>query len=263
MSYVDIHCHILPAVDDGARDLEESVAYARRLVDEGVRELIATPHVGNPRFPFDPSEVADRVAALSSELEQREIPLRIHVGGELHPSEPNSLSDDQLELIANGPPGARWLLFEIPFAGVDQRFADDCRELMARGFGLVIAHPERARGLFSDGGWQLLRGLVAEGALLQINVCSLLGNNGLEAQEAAVGLLRSGYAFTLASDAHPGTRDHTAALGFALTLKAGASSLQAWRLTQANPRFLLRSGIPAGFNEQRGANFGQTPLPVA
>jgi len=81
MSYVDIHCHILPAVDDGARDLEESVGYARRLVDEGVRELIATPHVGNPRFPFDPSEVADRVAALSAELEQREIPLRSHAGG--------------------------------------------------------------------------------------------------------------------------------------------------------------------------------------
>ena len=60
------------------------------------------------------------------------------------------------------------------------------------------------------GGFEAVVG-VAEGALLQINVCSLLGNNGLEAQEAAVGLLRSGYAFTLASDAHPGTRDHTAA----------------------------------------------------
>ena len=108
---------------------------------------------------------------------------------------------------------------------------------MARGFGLVIAHPERARGLFSDGGWQLLRGLVAEGALLQINVCSLLGNNGLEAQEAAVGLLRSGYAFTLASDAHPGTRDHTAALGF------------------AEGRCLVAAGL--------AANAGQPPLPAA
>ncbi len=262
MSYVDIHCHILPAVDDGARDLDASVEYARRLVDEGVRELIATPHVGNPRFRFAPEEISDRVASLSSELQQREIPLRIHCGGELHPSDPNSLTDSQLELIASGPPGARWLLFEVPFAGVDECYADNCRQLMARGYGLMIAHPERARGLFRDGGWQLLRELVAEGALLQINVCSLLGNNGLEAQEAAVGLLRSGHAFTLASDAHPGTRDHTAALGFALTLKAGASSLQAWRLTQANPRFLLRSGIPASFNEQRGASLDQ-PSPVA
>ena len=262
MSYVDIHCHILPAVDDGARDLDESIDYARRLVDEGVREVVATPHVANPRFPLDPEEISDRVAALSAELHSREIPLRIHAGGELHPSDPNSLTDAQLELIANGPAGARWLLFEIPFAGVDQRYAENCRQLMARGFGLVIAHPERARGLFKDGGWELLRDLVAEGALLQINVCSLLGNNGLEAQEAAVGLLRSGYAFTLASDAHPGTRDHTAALGFALTLKAGASSLQAWRLTQANPRVLLRSGIPAGFNEQRAVTISRS-LPVA
>ena len=258
MSYVDIHCHILPAVDDGARDLEESVSYARRLVDEGVRELIATPHVGNPRFPLDPAEIAGRAGELSAELAARGIDLQIHAGGELHPSAPNSLTDAELEMIASGPEGARWLLFEVPFAGVDERFAEDCRELMARGFGLVIAHPERARGLFADGGWQILRGLIAEGALLQVNICSLLGNNGLEMQEAAVGLLRSGHAFTLASDAHPGSRDHTAALGFALALRAGASSLQAWRLTQANPRFLLRSGIPTGFNEQRSAATAKT-----
>ena len=258
MSYVDIHCHILPGVDDGARDLEESVDYARRLVDEGVREIIATPHVANPRFPLDPAEIDERVSLLSEELVERGIPLRIHAGGELHPSDPNALTANQLEMIANGPAGARWLLFEVPFAGVDQRFADDCRELMARGFGLVIAHPERARGLFSDGGWELLRELVQEGALLQVNICSLLGNNGLEMQEIAVGLLRSGHAFTLASDAHPGSRDHTAALGFALALRAGASSLQAWRLTQANPRFLLRSGIPAGFNEQRGIKLAKS-----
>ena len=62
MSYVDIHCHILPAVDDGARDLEESVEYAHRLVDEGVRELIATPHVGNP--PFRSSQKRSPIASL-------------------------------------------------------------------------------------------------------------------------------------------------------------------------------------------------------
>jgi len=259
MSYTDIHCHLLPGVDDGSRDLEESVHYAGRLVDEGVREMIVTPHIANPRFPFEPEEIAGRLETLASALEQRQIPLRLHSGGELHPSDPNALSDSQLEMVANGPPGARWLLLEIPFAGVDERFADNCRTLMARGFGLVIAHPERARDLFTDGGWQLLRGLTAEGALLQLNICSLLGNHGLDVQEAAVGLLRSGHGFTLASDAHPGTRDHTAALGFALALRAGASSLQAWRLTEANPRFLLRSGIPGGRGEQRAVSLSQSP----
>jgi protein-tyrosine phosphatase len=77
-----------------------------------------------------------------------------------------------------------------------------------------------------------------------VNVCSLLGNNGLTVQETAVSLLRNGLAYVIASDGHPGTRDHTLALGFTLTQRAGASSLQAWRLTQANPRFLLVNGIP-------------------
>jgi protein-tyrosine phosphatase len=90
-----------------------------------------------------------------------------------------------------------------------------------------------------------LEGLRAEGALLQVNVCSLLGNHGLEIQETATALVRAGAAFCLASDGHPGSREHTLQLGFHLLLRAGASSAQAWRLTQANPRFLLRHGVPA------------------
>jgi protein-tyrosine phosphatase len=78
-----------------------------------------------------------------------------------------------------------------------------------------------------------------------VNVCSLLGRHGLAVQEAAAALVRSGRAFCVASDGHPGTREHTQQLGFHLLVRAGASSVQAWRLTQANPRFLLREGISA------------------
>jgi protein-tyrosine phosphatase len=94
-----------------------------------------------------------------------------------------------------------------------------------------------------DGGRERLETLRAGGALLQVNVCSLLGNHGLEVQEIAAAIVRSGTAFCLASDGHPGTREHTLQLGFHLLLRAGASSTQAWRLTQGNPRFLLASGI--------------------
>jgi protein-tyrosine phosphatase len=80
--------------------------------------------------------------------------------------------------------------------------------------------------------------------VLQINVCSLLGNHGLSVQETAVHLLRSGLAYVIASDGHPGSRSQTLRLGFELAMRAGASSIQAWRLTQANPRFLLHQGIP-------------------
>ena len=113
------------------------------------------------------------------------------------------------------------------------------RRLDRLGYGLLLAHPERAAS-----GLERVRGLVSEGALLQVNVCSLLGNNGLAVQETAAGLVRSGLAFCVASDGHPGMRDHTLQLGFHLLLRAGATSLQAYRLTQSNPRFLLQQGVP-------------------
>jgi protein-tyrosine phosphatase len=166
------------------------------------------------------------------------------LGGELDAEYAHRLSDAELQLIAQGPPGSRWLLVEAPFRGLDAAFAADCAALLRRGFGAVIAHPERAAGARSPAGVAALRGLLATGALAQVNVCSLLGNNGLEVQESAVNLLRAGLAYVIASDGHPGTRDHTLALGFVLAQRAGASSVQAWRLTQANPRFLLLHGIP-------------------
>ena len=245
MSYADIHCHLLPAVDDGARDTRESIAYARRLVAEGVSEVVATPHIGHPVLGVDPAEVPDRVYALRDSLGAAGVDLKVHVGGELFPHGTGETADELLAPLAQGPEDARWLLIEVPFAGVDVEFVAECRTLMARGYGLVIAHPERARGLL-EGGWELVEPLVSSGALLQVDVCSLLGNNGLEAQQAAEALIRGGQAFVIASDAHPGTREHTVALGFALAMRAGASSVQAWRLTQANPRFLLESGIPKG-----------------
>lgn len=245
MSYADIHCHILPGVDDGARSIEESLDYARRLTAEGVGEVVATPHIGHPVFGTDPMAVPLRVAQLREALAGEGVALDVHAGGELFPHGNCDLPDEALELLAHGPPGARWLLMEVPFAGVDQRFAGEAAILMGRGYGLVIAHPERAEGLL-EGGWELLEPLVGAGALLQVNVCSLLGNNGARAKAAGEALVRGGQAFTIASDAHPGTREHTLALGFPLAIRAGASSVQAWRLTQANPRFLLESGIPKG-----------------
>jgi protein-tyrosine phosphatase len=243
MSYVDLHLHLLPGVDDGALDDAAALAHARRLAAEGVREVTATPHI-NFHWPVDIASIPERVAALSGLLAERGVGVRVRPGGELDARFARRLSDAELEVIAQGPPGSRWLLVEAPFRGLDEDFAADCGALQARGFGAVIAHPERSAGVASAAGARVLAQLLESGALAQVNVCSLLGNNGLEVQETAVGLLRSGLAYVIASDGHPGTREHTLALGFVLAQRAGASSVQAWRLTQANPRFLLTHGIP-------------------
>lgn len=249
MSYVDLHLHLLPGVDDGARDESEALAHARRMVAEGVREAAVTPHIIDT-IPLEVASIPDRTEALQRAIDEADLGLRLHPSGEIHPARAATLTASELELLALGPPGARWLLVEAPFDRVDDDFAETCAQLRARGYGLVIGHPERAAGLLAGRGIEIVREQLALGAVAQVNVCSLLGNHGLEAQETAVSLLRSGLAYLIASDGHPGSREHTLRLGFALALRAGASSIQAWRLTQANPRFLLRHGIP------------QAPLPA-
>jgi protein-tyrosine phosphatase len=243
MSYVDLHLHLLAGVDDGARDEAAALAHARRLAAEGVRDVVATPHV-NSCWDVEIASIPDRVDALSRALSKHGIAVRVRPGGEVDARRARSATDAELDLIAHGPPECRWLLVEAPFRGLDEEFAADCAALAARGFGAVLAHPERAAGAGTPDGMRALHARLAAGAVAQVNVCSLLGNNGLEIQETAVELLRDGLAYVIASDGHPGTREHTLALGFVLAQRAGASSVQAWRLTQANPRFLLSHGIP-------------------
>lgn len=244
MSYVDLHLHLLPGVDDGPRDVRESLEHAARMVRDGVREAVVTPHVGHPVFAVDSAEIAPRTRALQQAIDRAGIALRLRAGGEIHPSAAESLTEDELEAIAQGPANARWVLVEVPFSGIDARFLRGCAAIRSRGFGLVIAHPERAAGLLDDG-LQHLRAELAAGSVLQVNVCSLLGHHGPEAQQAGAYLVRKRLASLLASDGHAGNRRHTLRRGFDLALAAGAPPLQAWQLTQANPRLLLRDGITA------------------
>lgn len=241
MSYADLHLHLLPGVDDGAADEAESLEYVRRMAAEGVREATVTPHIA-PHVPLELDSIAPRTRALQRAIDDEGLGVRLHPGGELHPRMADALGVEELELIAQGPPGRRWVLFEVPFTGMDDAYADSVRRLDRLGFASVVAHPERAPGVLDDDASRL-RALLAAGAVAQVNVCSLLGHHGLEIQEAAVALLRAGLVHALASDAHPGSREQTLRLGFDLAVRAGASSVQAWRLTQDNPRALLRAGL--------------------
>jgi protein-tyrosine phosphatase len=253
MSHVDLHLHLLPGVDDGPADEAASLEHAAKLAAEGVHEATVTPHIGNPHFPgLDITTIPDRTRGLQNALDREGIALRIHPGGELHPSTAAERTRAELEIVAHGPAGARWVLLEVPFLGVDHAFAETCRRVRAHGFGLVIAHPERAAGLLTGIGMPILRRELEHGSVLQVNVCSLLGVHGPEARHAARRLVRSGLAYLLASDGHGGTRGHTLGAGPPLARAIGASELQSWQLTQANPRFLLRHGLPAVPREEQG-----------
>ncbi len=235
---VDLHCHILPGVDDGADTLDDSVAYARTAATAGTPIVVATPHVEQVVVDELPERVAEVRAALAAER----IALDVRVGGELKPESVPGLSDAQLDLIAHGPPGARWLLFEVPFHGADDAFVDGARELRRRGFGLLLAHPERSRGIL-DGGLSPVERLMAQGALVAANVDPLQGGEGTERRRAAVALLRRGVPAVLATDAHPPRRPFTLAMGRAAVEAVTGRPELARRLTFDAPARLLADGL--------------------
>ena len=235
MNAVDLHCHLLPGVDDGPEWLEESLEYARAAVTAGTRTIVATPHVER----VEVRELPDRVQEVRAALASEGIDLRVEVGGELRPQSIGELSQEELEIIAHGPPGARWLLYEVPFPGVDEAFAEGALELRRRGFGVLLAHPERSRDIL-EGGLERLDPLLAEGALVAANVGPLSGGEGDGRRAAAEHLLRRGAIDLVATDAHPPRRPWQLAGVREMTGDAHA------RLTSEAPARLLREGLPAG-----------------
>ncbi len=232
MAGVDLHCHLLPGVDDGPETLDESIAYARAAVAAGTGTIVATPHVEQ----VDVRSLPDRVDEVRAALAEEGIALRVEVGGELKPMSLGELEQDELEIIAHGPPGARWVLYEVPFRGIDDAFLDGARELAARGFGILMAHPERSRG-FGEGGLALLSPLSAAGARIATNVGPLTGRESEPRWLAARDLMRDDAIDVVATDAHPPVRPYQ--LADVATIAGDRHT----RLTAQTPAALLRDGI--------------------
>lgn len=234
---IDLHCHVLPGVDDGPRTLEESLDYAMTAWREGTERIVATPHVEQ----VEVLDLPDRVRALREALAAAGIGLALECGGELKPHSIGALSQEELETIAHGPPGRRWILLEVPFRGLGEDLLAGAEELRARGFGVLLAHPERASSFRAS--VPLLHDQVERGAAVQLNVGPLSGEEAPEREDAARRLLRAGLATALATDAHPPARPYMLRQGRELAEAAGAGGGEAMRLVDDAPRALLAQGL--------------------
>jgi protein-tyrosine phosphatase len=240
----DIHFHLLPGVDDGPATTDESLELARLALRDGTGTVVATPHIRS-EFLSDPHEVIERVDALRDALRAEGIPLRVVPGGELDVDMVPLLGDGELDCIAVGPPGGRWILLESPFDGL-ARLQPAAAELRARGYGVVLAHPERAAGVLA-GGCRILREELAHGALVQVSASSLLGGHDHESEVSARYLIDSRLVHVLASDAHSARRPPALRAGMDRLLANGQTFARALRLVELNPRTLLRDGIARRF----------------
>jgi protein-tyrosine phosphatase len=194
---IDLHCHILPGLDDGPEDLDEALALARATVDRGIDEVVATPHVSS-RYPNRAAGIGSAVARLRAELDREQIPLKVHAGAEIALDQLAELSNIELARLTLG--GGPFLLLESPLESSAGDAAPSIRQARQRGFRVVLAHPERSPQFLKDPA--TAAALAAEGVLLSITAGALAGRFGRPAQSLSEQLVHEGHAHNLCSDMH-------------------------------------------------------------
>jgi protein-tyrosine phosphatase len=194
---IDLHCHILPGLDDGPANEDFSLAMARAAVDAGIQLIVATPHVRSD-YQVDLDEIASKVDSLNAVLESDEVPLMVMTGGEVALPKIPELGDRDLAKICLGR--ARHLLVESPYRRREIDIEGILTDLQRRGFKPVLAHPERCPIFRSNR--DLLATLVERGVLCSITAASLAGGFGEPVRRFALEMLRDGLVHSVASDAH-------------------------------------------------------------
>ena len=196
---VDIHCHILPDIDDGAASMEDALDMARMAAMSGVTDVIATPHFrGDPDYLGMLPHIQRQYRRLSEALCDEDIPLQLHLGAEVlcTPDTTKLASMRQLPTLGN----TRYVLTEFHFDETF-RFMDDClRQIASWGYDPVVAHPERYDAVYRNP--QHLSQWAQQGYVLQLNKGSVLGTLGARAERSAHELLELGLAHLFASDGH-------------------------------------------------------------
>ena len=248
---IDLHSHILPAVDDGARTFEEAIAIGRSASEAGVQVMVATPHVrGSGASSVEIRSLSRRVRELNEGLRAEGSPLVVETGAELDPSCLLTLAPEELELVSLAR--SRYVLVETPYERdpIAPSFAALVRRAIAEGIRPVLAHPERNPGLATI---RTMEGLVAEGALVQLTAASLRGGFGSRSRSHAFKLIRAGLAHVVATDVHRVGRR----LSAIAELRADASELGPELVERLT---LLLETIPAAIVADRDVRGPLPPL---
>lgn len=195
---IDLHCHVLPGLDDGPRTLADSVELCRAAAASGTSTIVATPHV-SADYPLNSARVIGASCRwLSDVLVREEIPLTIVPGAEIALATAARLEDSELHELHLG--GGPWLLIECPVSPSTAGFDRILYSLQERGHRIVLAHPERCPGFQRDPA--SLYAFIHTGMLCSVTSGSLSGRFGRTAQQMALRLLHDGLVHNIASDAH-------------------------------------------------------------
>lgn len=233
----DLHAHIIPAIDDGAKDLDTSLDMLKMAQEHGTVGIVATPHAIEGEW----LPAWEKITTACAELQQQAVAANINIS--LYPGAEVAMHLDILELVKEPGPyclnGGRYMLVELPATHIPQ-FADDFFfTLQARGITPILAHPERHPQIARDPA--ILLEWIYRGVLIQLNGPSLIGRMGPKAMATAELLLVNDMVHAIGSDAHS-ARTRTPQLASAaarITELVGAGKTD--ELITINPQRIINS----------------------
>lgn len=237
---IDLHTHLLPGIDDGAKTLADSLAMARLAVQDGIEVMACTPHIYPGMYMNDGPDIACRCKALQAELDRESIALKLVVGADVHlvPGLLAGLRNGQVPTLH----GSRYFLLEPSHTSPPPRFEDSVFDLVASGYTPIITHPERLTWV--EGHYPVFLRLIEQGAWMQVTAGALTGLFGPRAKYWGERFVGEGHAHILASDAHSAGR-RKPHMSEALTVAEkllGATEAQ--RLVRQRPQAVLDNAPP-------------------
>lgn len=199
MVMVDLHCHLLPGIDDGSKSMAISLRLAKEATENGVTHALLTPHHMNGRYVNHKKDVLRLTQEFQQQLKDHQIPLTVFPGQEVRINGQliQALDNDDI-LFADE--NNRYLMLEFPDDDVPHYTNQMVFELQQRGITPVIVHPERNTKIMAHP--ELLYQLLEKECLSQITVSSYVGTFGKKVEDFSRQLIENGQGYVFASDAH-------------------------------------------------------------
>lgn len=249
---IDLHCHIMPGIDDGAKDLHTSLAILNKARLAGITDVVLTPHfIKDSIYNFANTPKSQILDILRIAVKNAGIKINLHLGNEvfLDPKLVELLKSGQVATLA----GSKYVLIELPVRAEDAHAKDILFSVINNGYTPVIAHPERYLYFQNDPG--KIQEYIDLGCLMQGDYQSLHGRYGKHAKSALKTYLKRGQIHFLASDIHKSTTDYNLAETRRKLLKILRSEEKVATLLEGNPHRVLLNQPVIREEEARSALF--------
>lgn len=237
---IDLHCHILPGIDDGAPDVATSLAMARAALADGISITVCSPHILPGVYDNTAQNIEARVLELRKVFEQEGVPLLLAVGADVHlmPDLPRSLRERTIPTIG----GSRYFLLEPPNNVMPPRIEEVAFNLIMAGFVPILTHPERLRWIETH--YSCIRALFDIGVWMQVTAGSLTGDFGRRTRYWTERMLDEGIVHIIATDAHDVKRRPPRLSAAVELAERRVGRISARRMVEDLPAAVLRN-LPA------------------